>query len=593
MGLSFANPAGFWALLALPAVLVIHLFQRRSRTQEVSTLFLIEPSPKESVRGRRLERLRSSASLWLQLLASVVLTWILVQPRWIREDSVQRIVVLMDSSASMSAFRDAAVREVEARLERAARLARRSEWILLETHPRRGTLYAGGDRREAAAALRRWFPVMGAHDAARALDIARAAAADAGAVIFVTDHRADLPPDVELLSVGAPTANAGFAGVRVDAAGGLADAGGGEPVWHALLRNYGDRPQVRAWSVEAAGALPSAPVPVRLEPDALLVLSGRFPAGVEEITLTLDGDAFGLDDRLPVIVPRPKVLGVAVAGVEDEEGFTEGFMAALAAVDPAVEGEEADLTIAWRDPGEDRFADTAALVFLRAAGEPGGHLPGDIVAESHPLTAGLSWQGLLARETPGFAFGDDDTVILWQGSRPLLAVRQTPAGGQLVFNFAVSASNARRLPATVLLAHRFVETIRAAKPAYEQRNVETGQRLAVAGRPGGNAPRLVAPSFDGAAGGQAGGDGAFLRAPLLPCFFGIEQDGERLLSAAAHFADAREGDLRRAERHVDPRDTDERLVVRNSRVDPYAPLWILLLGAILLADWHVQGRRTA
>ena len=55
MDLSFANPAGFWALLALPVVLGIHFLQRQSRRVVTSTLFLFEALNPVSAQGRRVE----------------------------------------------------------------------------------------------------------------------------------------------------------------------------------------------------------------------------------------------------------------------------------------------------------------------------------------------------------------------------------------------------------------------------------------------------------------------------------------------------------------------------------------------------------
>ena len=75
MPLIFANPLGFWALLGIPAVLLIHFLQRESRRLPISTLFLLEHIDRESVKGRQFDRLRQSIPLWLQLLGVVILTW--------------------------------------------------------------------------------------------------------------------------------------------------------------------------------------------------------------------------------------------------------------------------------------------------------------------------------------------------------------------------------------------------------------------------------------------------------------------------------------------------------------------------------------
>lgn len=105
----FANPAGFWALLGVPAILAIHFLQQRAKVARTSTWFLIEKLAPDSARGRTWDRLRTSRTLWLQLYAVLVATWLLVAPRWVRAESAQTIVVVLDSSAAMEAFRVPAI----------------------------------------------------------------------------------------------------------------------------------------------------------------------------------------------------------------------------------------------------------------------------------------------------------------------------------------------------------------------------------------------------------------------------------------------------------------------------------------------------
>ena len=61
MRLVLANPAGLWALMAIPLVLLIHFLQEQSRRVRVSTLFLLERVQPESVGGARLERRQMAA----------------------------------------------------------------------------------------------------------------------------------------------------------------------------------------------------------------------------------------------------------------------------------------------------------------------------------------------------------------------------------------------------------------------------------------------------------------------------------------------------------------------------------------------------
>ena len=86
MPIVFANPLGFLALLGIPAILLIHLLQRQSQKFPISTLFMLDAIDRQSLKGQKLDRLRNSIPLWLQLLSILVLTWLLIHPRWTREN---------------------------------------------------------------------------------------------------------------------------------------------------------------------------------------------------------------------------------------------------------------------------------------------------------------------------------------------------------------------------------------------------------------------------------------------------------------------------------------------------------------------------
>jgi len=68
---------------------------------------------------------------------------------------------------------------------------------------------------------------------------------------------------------------------------------------------------------------------------------------------------------------------------------------------------------------------------------------------------------------------------------------------------------------------------------------------------------------------------------------------ERRVVGASHFADVREADLSRAaSSHL--RTAEGGLVRRrHTRDDPLLPLWIALLGMLLIADWGLAQRGRA
>jgi len=604
VGLSFANPLGLLALIGIPAILAIHLFQRRSRRIPISTLFLLEASSPRSEAGRTRDRLRASVSLWLQLAAVVVAAWLLAQPRWLREDSLQRTAIVVDASLSMDAFLRPAEEALARLAARSSGLAHRREWTLVSSGLGEGTLYSGSDPGEMLRRFRGWRPRFGAHDPRPALRAAREAAGRDGRVVFLTDRDGDTEAGVELLAVGAPIENVGFAGLRIEDDAGTAR-------WRAIVRNYGMAPATREWGIRIGTAARRGGT-VTLAPGASEALSGGFPPGAAALTLALDADPFTVDDTLPIVLPSPKRLTVRVEGDAKERPFVQGLLATIDATGDASAGGgegKADLVVASRGPGSLALSGDVrdAVVFLRAPAAGRGFDEGPVIAENDPLMEDLSWKGLLVRPSATIPPAPGDRVLLWQGRRPLVFLRDGEGGSRLVFDFPVEESNADRLPSFVLLFHRFVESVRRAKVAPESANVEIGQLLDVAVDPKGPSLRLetdgsaAAPAAAGATGTSGAGAGAFdlpasraalLRAPGRSGFFTVSQGrGAPLLSAAGHFADVREADFRDASSRDGTLGADHAVIARNARPDPLAPLWTIALAGLLVVDWALAGRR--
>lgn len=555
MDVSFASPvAGAWALLGIPAVLAIHFLQTPSRPVAVSTLFLLDRLDPKSTGGRRFERLRQSIPLWLQLFAVLILAWLLAQPRWLRRDSTQTVLVLLDSSVSMRAFEKPLRERLPERLRSLAQAAAQTEWILLETDPAAENLYVGGRLEELESKLRAWRPRLGTHDFQPALRSGLSLLKGRGSMVFVTDRSVPVPPGVELLAIGHPIENTGFCGTRASEEG-----------WEALVTNFGSQPQRRTWHMESAdGKRLGEEHALELQPGRSETLRGAFPA--EALRLVLSGDEFPFDDVLPLVRPQPKKLRVQVDGADRLGDWVNAFFRS----EPAVQrvGDRPDLRLAIYDPSASLSAQAPAILLFQEPPIPAGILRGMIVAERDPLTSGMAWDGLLISGTgdaPGIVRKPGDTVLLWQGERPLIMRR----GAQLLVGFDITQSNAPKLPAFVLLLHRFVESVRLGLTAPETANFETNQSYELAGL--GKTERL--------------------RAPSEPGFFEAGDEKTRL-KGAAHFADPRESDFRDAGSVDHMEKLAKAQQERHSKQDPLTPVWVLLLGAVLAVNWvKTEGRK--
>lgn len=575
MNFTLSNPLGLWALLGLPAVVIIHFLQRRARREVVTTLFLLQQMRRESETGSRIERLRTSLPFWLQLLMVLLLTWLLVEPQWLKKDAVQRVAVVMDDSASMQAFREPARGAVGTALNDLLGVATRAELTLTTSDAEAPALYHGASVLEMMKALDAWEPLLGVHDFTPALRTARSLVGAQGVVILVSDHALAEKPafDAHLVSVGEETANVGFAGMSVEQKD-------GQWFWRAMVRNYGAATQERTWSASSGGAK-SEPQKLTLRAGETQTLSGPFPEG--DVVLELSPDVFKIDDALPMVRPSPKILGLKAETEELAELFGR-----YAHVQMVTGTAAADIRLTTTNG--DSMPGTAqhACVFLAAPAGAAGqmtYLKGNIVAEAHPLVAGLNWQSLLARESAPLPRDPTDRVLLWQGERPLIALRRTKEGArQLLCHFDLQTSNALKLPALAVLLHRFLESVREEKLAPESANFDLRERLKIAWRAEGPPLKFGAEEVPV---NQA----RLLRAPAPPGVFDIKQGESMILHGASHFADTREADLSRAKPFNELAGVSAKQVETTHEADPNWRLWLLLTLTALLASWWWSGER--
>ncbi len=589
------NPAGLWALLGLPTILAIHFLQQRSRRVVTSTWFLIENLAPDSARGRTWERLRSSWTLWCQLLAVLAAAWVLAEPRWVRAESAQTVVIVLDASASMDAFRRPALAVAEREIAAAAGLAAQTTWVVMTSDLRQPALYRGLTRLDAELALTRWSPQLGQHDLMPALRLARTLAGESGRSLLITDERGKVPAGYRAEGVGQVVDNVGFAGanvVREDSS----------TVWHAFVQNRSAGPQKRAWHVETvAGNTPEQSV--ELAAGALVEITGKFPEGANALTVVLAADAFAADDRLPLVRPQPKPLRVHVDGEDDAATFFKNTSSEVEGITLVGDKEPATLRLA-RIAATPLAAELHCGVFWPPANKREGQslVADPLTPERETLVSGLNWQGWIGTGPYGYPATASDHALLWQGGRPLIFIRQAVAvagqptpGRKLMLGFDWDSSNAARLPATVLLVRRFLEEERDAQRAPYTANFDCGAPIALTGFPLDGAYMM---DFTPAAGGQPEvraippEERGTLRAPGRAGFFTLRRDEEVLVRGAAHFADARESDFSRAETFtIEEPGVQKAAIERNTRPDPFVIVWLLALVALVLGSWWVRQRR--
>lgn len=596
--LTLSNPLGLWALAGIPVVIAIHFLQRKSIILPISTLFLLEKTHRESASGRRFDRLMNSVPLWMQLLAILLLAWFLAEPRYQKSRSTQRVAIVLDSSASMAVFKDQVIEKLKAKLASLQGPAAAVEFTVFESTPGRTRLYAGESPEELLEAIRKWQPRDGLVDPSQALRLARSLVSREGIVVYVTDTAVEkLPFETRQLAVGEAIGNVGFTGISFTREDDTV-------IWRALVRNYGPEPAERTWAIESPTGS-SQPKTIRIEAGGLTSLQAAFPAGTDKARVVLSPDRFTTDDVLPLVRPKPKPLTLFAGTSATFADLTKKLLRSIEAIQPENDASAADLSLVSYDPLDPSLPPGNAVVFFHDGTQAGAFLKGGIIAETHPLIDGLNWQSLLVRETISLERTPADRVILWQGERPLIFLREIaatatqPPASQLCFNFDLNLSNAATQPGFIVMLHRFAESVRAAKVAPAAENLETGEPIRLATHPARNGKPtdelvITAAGFDGKTISTTRVKPSDpLQAPPDPGFFTVKQGDQVLLDASVHFGDTREADFSACS-SLDTLDQSAGSAVeRHTTEDPWWRLWLLLLVAALLISWHYTRSRSS
>ena len=310
----FTTPLGLLALLAIPAIVAIHLFRRRFPVRPVAGLFLWQIVRQTPEGGGRIARLPITTSLILECLAALALALILAGARLSSAGVSEHLVVLLDDSASMAAVnargesaRDRAVRRVLAEVDRAWRRARVT-LVRAASGPR--CCRSGGARRPKRGPRSR--------RGNRRRRIIRSRSACGWRASSRADRQADgrqrrrrrrprQEDDVEgalWVSVGEPLANVGITAAQRT----LSPAEGRGTV-SLTLGNYSDAAGAAApdaWrratrSVADQGARRAA---------GISSLTLPLPAGLPAVRVALSDDALARDNEVMLAEPRPQIVGV-------------------------------------------------------------------------------------------------------------------------------------------------------------------------------------------------------------------------------------------------------------------------------------------
>ncbi|HYR84037.1 MAG TPA: BatA domain-containing protein [Terriglobia bacterium] len=479
----FTSPLGLLALLAMPAIVAIHLFRRRFPPREVAGLFLWQVVRQTPEGGGKITRLPITASLILECVAALALALIVAGARLQPAGASEHLVVLLDDSASMAATnalgespRDRAVRRVLGEIER---LGSGGRITLVQSGQRPSVLLGPAALAvEAAPVLEKWKPQAPHHSPSLGLRLARELAGRTGRLMVLSDA----PPDPAVegqvegavwVSLGEPLANVGItAAQRTVSAIALALGNFSDVTTRRRLRVVASEREVMAKEIE----LPPGPSSLNLP----------LPMGLPSLRVILSDDALLRDNEAILVEPRPQIVAV-----ENRLGEGRGRQAldkaigSLAGVIQAKPGhlvfEPASELDEPPSPGAWRVGFGRASAKLIAAGEPKDFVGPFVTEKRHSLLQGVTLAGVVWTGASPLA-ADKVHPLVSAGDRPLIAMPALPGApseAAILFNLDLDRTNLIRAPDWPILISNLVEMRRQNLPGPDRWNYRAGEWVRV------------------------------------------------------------------------------------------------------------------
>ncbi len=627
----FAAPWGLLALLAIPAIVGLHLYRRRFQPREVSAVFLWLDADRTPLAGRKREKLRSSLSLWAECAAAAFFALALAGLRGCGSQPGEHLVAVLDASASMGAHaRDGTLgaRALSRLRERIDALPRGSRVTVVESgvHPR---VLAGPAAfpAEALEKLARYAPQAQRHELTSAVAFALQVSGGSSVLVLTDHYEPDrFPPEVELASVGEPLDNVAFTHATRQRAR-EKDGAPHERVFLAV-ENLSDRARRATFTLDTV----DAPVARLTEPRELELaarekraLTFELPAGTGAIVARLGDDALAIDNTAWLAPIPPRTLGLATTLDEDDArvlGLRSGGASPqantganaprsridrwLAIVGEATEAASADVAhvVIGRDIAGGAGAWSLSIEATSArAGERKDWIGPFLIEKRHPLLEGVTLDGVVWSADPALAL--EGIPLVAAGNVPLL-VEDERAGRRLVrLDLDPARSTLARSPDWPILLSNFCELRRQALPGPERTNLAVGDSLTY--RSGGAVDETLGSLVFAREDGQGEARAWQARPTVLideidaPGMYRLKQKERELARIAVSFNDAAESDLSALK-------SGERAATTSNATLAAGAAWLetllLALAALAIAiDWfwlaraprvpHVSGATSA
>ncbi len=491
----FANPWGLLGLLALPIIAYIHMFHRRFPPLEIAGLHLWTLDTRKDTPGRKKEKLPITRSLLLELLAALLLSLLLADPRDASVSTRPHLVVILDNSASLAAVlpetgestRDRAVKWLN---DQQKKIGRDSLYSILTTG-RRPTLIAGprASWEEAASAIAAWQPDSPKHAFDTAWDLGSQLAGDEAVFVFLTDKLPEeeqfTPERMAVHSFGRKLDN-----VAITAARWIYEADSGKGTIFVRIANLGEKTA----NVKVTGISKEKKVieeTVILEAKTEKSLQWIVPGGLNEIGLTAKtlGDPLGIDNEVVLLEPQVRTVTVAVTLPSSHSAFED--IKRILGVLPNVQlGDVSDSNLVIAS-ANDSPVNKRGLWWLgigptnssaQSTASSKSVIGPFLIEKSHLLMDGIVLGGVVwggVQKNPAATI-----PVISTAKSILLGQRTDTASNSYILNIDLKASNLTESPDWPIFWTNLIEQCRSSQPGFQRWNYHLEETIQFALDPG-------------------------------------------------------------------------------------------------------------
>lgn len=477
----FANPWGLLGLLALPIIAYVHMFHRRFPPLEIAGLHLWTLESRKDTPGRKKEKLPITRSLLLELLAALLITLLLADPRDASVTSRPHLVVILDDSASMAAKDSQTSESTRGRVikwlnNQQEKMGRHGVYSVLTTG-RRPVLIAGprADWEQVNTAIQNWHPDSNSHSFETAWDLGAQLAVEEATFAFLTDKLPEekqiIPERMAVYSFGRKLDNIGITAARW-----IYEPDTGKGTIFIRLANQGEN----AAEVKVLGTAKENKLideTISLEAHTEKSLQWAVPGGLAELTLAVHapGDPLEIDNEVKLIEPKIRTVTVSVTLPSSHSAF-EPVKRILGVLPDVQLGDtaDADLVIA---PAGDSPLNTRGLWWLgigpedpslQAIASSKTVIGPFLIEKQHPLMNGIVLGGVV---WGGLQKNPASTIpVISTAKSILLGQRTDSAANSYILNLDLAASNLTESPDWPIFWTNLIEQCRTSRPGFQRWN---------------------------------------------------------------------------------------------------------------------------